>query len=234
MRSMLKMAVSLFTTFAVANLMAQCGPGGCGYQGGYSNQGYGGYSSPAYQGGYQGGYSDHYDVGGGYGYNQGYPVHGGYQDHGYYQDHSRFGGGYQDHSHMGGGYDQGMMYQDHGTGQPGMPQGQHYHDGVYGYDHPMQDHPVQDASGQHIKYYGKPGPDYNAQGAQQSALQPQSAAPGNTSYNYSASSYEWDRLADAGSTTNPNATGSRPNQPTPPPSGTPAGSKSGSSSTSKW
>jgi hypothetical protein len=248
---MLKMAVSLFTTLAVANLMAQCGPKGCGYQGGYqggySNQDYqGGYSYPSQnynQGGYQGGYGYSHD-----GYSN--PYHGG----------GGFGESYNDHYFMdGGGHDQqvqGGYYQDHGM-QPdhgAMNQGQHYHDGVYGYDQPMQDHPVQDASGQHIKYYGKPGPDYNAQGGgaqqnlgaqqnfigggsaqqnpQQSNVPPQGAQT--TSYNYTTSSYDWDRLADAsagGSPSNPRATGT-PSAP----SGTPAGSKgsTGTSSASKW
>lgn len=204
MRSMLKMAVSVFSTLVAANLMAQCGPQGCGFGGGY-------------QGGYGGGYYDNNGYGGGYGggyVDQGYHDGGYYQGHGYGMDH-----GYQ------GGMDHGYYQGGHGA----MPQGQHYHDGVYGYDQPMQDHPVYDNSGQHVKYYGKPGPDYNQQTNQPGSAQP---AGNPTSYNYSTS-YDWDRLADAGSATSTNPYGN-PNQPAAAPSGSTAGSTGTSSTTSKW
>lgn len=253
MRSMLKIAVSLFTTLAVTNLMAQCGPNGCGYQGGYNYPAQGGYQ---YSQGYQGGYYPSQGHQGGY-YNQNFHGGGGYIDHNYndggFIDHGYHGGGgYIDHSYQGGGhddgyqyhgdnnynYDQGQDFRGQGTfhGGGAAPQGQHYHDGVYGYDQPIQDHPVQDAKGQSIKYYGKPGPDYNAQGGgTQNQLNNASANnPSNTSYNYSASNYNWDNLADAGAATSPNAANTKPNQPAKTPGNSSDAKGGGNTTTSKW
>lgn len=231
MRSTLKIAVSLFATLAVANVMAICGPRGCGYQGGYQS-GYpqsnyqGGYSQPNYQGGY---YQPNYQEG--YGYQGGYDHFGPAYSDGYSSGPAYHGGGggfsgnLDDHYIMGGGHEQG---------HPAQGYYDQNHDG-HGYDQPRPDHPVQDANGQHIKYYGKPGPDYNQQnlnqqgggawqnqgnqqylnqqggGAQQFQEAPiQSQAGAATSYNYNGG-YDWDRLADAGSTKG--ATGAQPVQP---------------------
>lgn len=178
MSSMLKITVSLLSTLAAANLLAQCGPQGCGWGGNYSNQGY---SDQQY---YDGGYDQNQ------GYQRNYP--GRYYERGYDQNQGYNQGNYPGRNR---GYSQGNP-------NGGWGQGQTYHDGVYGYDQPMDDHPVYDNSGQHIKYYGKPGPDYNAQGMQPGAqpgttsAAPASGNPAQTSYN-ETNNNGWYNVADA-------------------------------------
>lgn len=187
--------------------MAQCGPHGCRFQGGQSGyydqygQAYHGYqgSYPMYDQGYQS-YQGH----------DSYPMydmnHGGMPDQGYPAP-GYYGGGHDFHQgqgySQGGGYSQGHAY---GRYQGGGYQGQS------GMSQQPADHPVNDHNGQPIRYYGKPGPDYNVQGGQQGGGaqpqapqsapgQPGSAANQQTSYNYTPT-YGWDSLADAN--TNPN------------------------------
>lgn len=180
MRSILKAALTVLSTFAIANVMAQqCGPGGYHYQGGNygGNSGYGypaqysqsqsaGSNSPGYydyQGNQYRGYQDPYG-------HDGYNVHG-----------------------TQGGWDHQQGWDDQNYGQQ-QQYGQHrdQHDGQFGYDHPRPDHPVTDSQGQHIRYYGKPGPDYN-QTAPQGNVQPQAQRNQPTQALQSATSYSYDQ-----------------------------------------
>ena len=225
MRSVFKAAFTIFSTLAIANVMAQCGPRGCGSQGGNS----GSYDYPAnYSGSYSAGSSNpgYYDQ-------QGQRYHGNpaYQNQGRENDgrggwrrqqgwDHQGGGQSSEHDqqgwdHQGGGqsseHDQQGWGRQGGGGQSSENDQQGRggsQDAPHGYDYPVADHPVTDPSGEHIRYYGKPGPNYNNSAAQPSNTQP-NAQPTTqkTSYNSYSSTNDWGNLAEVDSLNNDSYTG---------------------------
>jgi len=276
MRSVFKAAFTIFSTLAIANVMAQCGPRGCGSQGGnsgsydypanysgsysagssnpgyYDQQGQRYHGNPAYQnqgrendgrGGWRrqqgwdhqgGGQSSEHDQqgwgrqgrGGQSSQNDqqgwGRQDRGGQSSQNDQQGWGRQGGGGQSSEHDQQGWDhqgggQSSEHDQQGWGRQGGggqssendQQGRGgSQDAPHGYDYPVADHPVTDPSGEHIRYYGKPGPNYNNSAAQPSNTQP-NAQPTTqkTSYNSYSSTNDWGNLAEVDSLNNDSYTG---------------------------